>query len=239
MKPESKKRILIVTIYAIAMGFLEAAVVIYLRKLYYPLGFTFPLKGFIEPSILSIEWVREFATIVMLLAIGLIAGKKVYEKFAYFIYAFAIWDIFYYIFLKWTLHWPSSLLTWDLLFLIPWPWIGPVIAPVICSLIMILMAVLIINFNDAGKKLNISWKEWTLIIVGMILVLYTWLIDYGKLIIQGGFSKDFFTLENNAEFYNIISRYIPVYYNWALFIIGIILAISGVLLFYCRMKNKQ
>ena len=96
MKKESLNKISIVTIFAIAMGFLEAVVVVYLRKLYYPNGFNFPLKGFIDPSIISIEWVREFATIVMLITIAMLAGKKLYERFAYFIYVFAIWDIFYY-----------------------------------------------------------------------------------------------------------------------------------------------
>jgi len=237
MKKESLNKLIWVSIYAIAMGFLEAAVVVYLRKLYYPLGFNFPLKGFIDPAILSVEWVREFATIVMLISIGCLAGKKIYEKFAYFIYAFAIWDIFYYIFLKLTLDWPSSLLTWDLLFMIPWPWIGPVIAPIICSIIMIFMAVLIINFYDKGRKVNISWREWTLFIVGMVLTLYTWLIDYGRLILQGGFAKDFFTLADNPEFYNIISRYVPNYYNYPLFLLGVILATAGVFLFYIRMKK--
>ena len=48
MQKESLKKIGIVAIFAIAMGFLEAVIVIYLRKIYYPLGFNFPLKGFIS-----------------------------------------------------------------------------------------------------------------------------------------------------------------------------------------------
>src|SRR3989344_1428755 len=137
MKKESVNKLSIVTLYAVAMGFLEAAVVIYLRELFYPNGFNFPLKGFIDPSILSIEWMREFATIIMLLTVGFLAGEKAYKKFAYFIYAFAVWDIFYYVFLKLTLNWPDSFLTWDLLFLIPWPWISPVLAPLLCTILII------------------------------------------------------------------------------------------------------
>ena len=146
MKRESVNKLSIVTLYAIAMGFLEAAVVIYLRNLFYPNGFNFPLKGFIDPSILIVEWIREFATIIMLVTIGLLAGKKFYEKLAYFVYAFAIWDIFYYIFLKLVLNWPSSFLTWDLLFLIPFPWAGPVLAPLLCTLLMLFTSFIIINF---------------------------------------------------------------------------------------------
>ena len=141
MKKESVNKILIITIFAIAMGFLEAAVVIYLRELFYPNGFDFPLRGFLNPSILGVEWIREFATVVMLAAIAVLAGKKFYERFAYFLYAFAIWDIFYYISLKATLDWPSSFLTWDLLFLIPWPWIGPVLTPVLWSILFIILSI--------------------------------------------------------------------------------------------------
>lgn len=237
MKKESKNKILIVTIFAVAMAFLEATVVIYLRKIYYQNGFNFPLKGFIEPTILNIEWIREFATIIMLLTVGYLAGKKAYEKFAYFMYAFAIWDIFYYVFLKIVLNWPQSFLTWDILFLIPWPWIGPVIAPIICSILLIAMALLIINFIDSGKKVNISWKEWILFIIGMLLTLYTWLIDYGKIIISGGFAKDFFALANNPLFYNIISNYIPTSYNYVLFLLGILSVIIGIVLFYIRTRK--
>ena len=220
MKKESWNKILIVSIYAIAMGLLEAAVVVYLRKLFYPDGFIFPLKGFIEPSILSVEWMREFATIVMLVTIGMLAGKKVYEKFAYFIYAFAIWDIFYYIFLKLTLNWPDSFLTWDLLFLIPWPWIGPVIAPILYSLVFIITAFLIISFGDAGIKVKINILEWLFIII------------------SGGFARQFFTLAENQQFYEVIAKYSPSYYNWLVFLFGLIMVCAGVLMFYLRNNRK-
>ncbi|MBK6833902.1 MAG: hypothetical protein IPG89_06345 [Bacteroidetes bacterium] len=65
----------------------------------------------------------------MLVGAGIIAGKTRLTRFAYFIIAFAIWDIFYYVFLYVLLQWPESLFTWDILFLVPVPWTGPVIAP--------------------------------------------------------------------------------------------------------------
>ena len=238
MKKKSWNKILIVSIFAIAMGFLEAVVVVYLRKLFYPDGFIFPLKGFIEPSILSVEWLREFATIVMLVTIGMLAGKKFYERFAYFIYAFAIWDIFYYIFLKLTLNWPSSFFTWDLLFLIPWPWVGPVIAPILYALVFIIMASLIISFEDAGIKVKINIWEWLLIIIGGLVSLSTWLYDYGRIIFSSGFAKQFFTLAENPEFYNVISNYSPSYYNWVVFLIGWGMVCTGIIIFYLR-HNKN
>lgn len=239
MKKESQNKILIVTIYAIAMGFLESAVVIYLRKLYYPLGFNFPLKGFIEPTILGVEWIREFATIVMLITISMLAAKKFYPRFAYFLYTFAIWDISYYVFLKVYLNWPSSLLELDILFLIPWPWVGPVLAPILCTLLMIFTARAIIHSDDKGIKVKFLLKEWILIILGTLLVLYTWVYDYGKIIIAGGFLKDFFGLVRNPQFFDIVENYMPRPYNWTLFIIGLLLSTAGVISFFIRTKKLR
>ncbi len=179
MKKESLKKLLIVGIFAAAMGFLETVVVIYLRKLYYPQGFLFPL-ALIEPSTLLLEWFRELSTIVMLLCIGLIAGKTKHEKCAYFLYSFAVWDIFYYIWLKLILNWPPSLLTWDLLFLIPWPWVSPVLAPVISSCTMIFLAIVMIQ-GEEKKNVYFHKTELLLLILGPLLQLYTFLIHMGNL----------------------------------------------------------
>jgi len=234
MKKESVKTVWIVTIFAIAMGFLEAAVVVYLRDLFYPAGFKFPLLGFITPSILSIEWLREFATIIMLVTIGCLAAKKLYVRFAYFLYAFAVWDISYYIFLKLTLNWPASLLTWDLLFLIPWPWVGPVITPVICSLFFIIIAFLIIDFEDRKKLRRFCGMECFGFIAATVIFLYSWLYDYGALIFKNGFAKSFFTLQTNPRFIEMVSNYIPANYNWLLFSIASIITILSILSFYKR-----
>ena len=224
MKKETKKTLLIVTIYAIAMGFLEAAVVIYLRKLYYPNGFDFPLP-LIDSFILKIDWIREMSTIIMLLTIALLAGKKLYEKFAYFIYAFAIWDIFYYVFLKATLNWPSSLMAWDVLFLIPWPWIAPILVPLLCIIILVITSLLIIHFNDLGYKVKITLPEWILFILGALIVLYTLLYDYGNIILFGSYLS--------------IQNFIPTNYSWVTFSIGIILASIATIKFYLRTKKQM
>src|SRR4030042_7126972 len=127
-----QKKIFFLTIFGIAMGFLESVVIVYLRQLYYPEGFGFPLKEVIWGG-LFLEYLREIATIVILLTVSLIAGRMPYERFSYFLYCFGIWDIFYYIGLKVLLNWPSSLLTWDILFLIPVVWLAPVLAPIFCA----------------------------------------------------------------------------------------------------------
>ena len=140
-----KQKLIWVSIFAVAMGFFEAAVVIYLRKLMYPAGFSFPLAP-IEHGLAVTEILREAATLIMLLSAGILAGRYATERFAWFIYAFAIWDIFYYIFLKLLIGWPESFMTWDILFLIPATWVGPVITPVIVSLSMIVLAAVVLFF---------------------------------------------------------------------------------------------
>jgi hypothetical protein len=121
--PDLSRRLLITGIFALFMGFLEATVVVYLRELYYPGGFEFPLQTF-DVKLFAIELVREFSTLVMLVTVGMLAGKTPLQKFGFFLYLFGVWDIFYYVALKLFLNWPASFLTWDLLFLIPVTWVG-------------------------------------------------------------------------------------------------------------------
>ncbi len=237
MKRESVNKLLIVGFFAMAFGFVEGAVVVYIRKLFYNNVPLFPLRGFLDPSVLSVEFVREIATIIMLVTIAMLAGKKAYERFAYFIYAFAIWDIFYYITLKWALDWPASLLTWDVLFLIPWTWIGPVLSPLLWCIAFISFTVLIIHFEDLGIKVNINWKEWSLMILGVLVCLFVWLYDFGKIIFGGGFARDFFGLKNNVEFAQIVSNYIPSYFNWPIFLFGLGISGAGFILLYSRLKK--
>ena len=135
MNRQTFRTIFYVILFAVAMGFLESAVVIYLRTIYYPEGFAFPIK-LSGQTIALTEVLREAATLVMLFTVSLIADKKGINRFAYFLLAFAVWDIFYYIFLKLLIHWPASFFTWDILFLIPFIWVGPVLAPIINSITM-------------------------------------------------------------------------------------------------------
>ena len=140
-------------LYAVAMGYLESAVVVYLRLLYYPDGFVIA-SPVLPADTLAVEIGREAATIVMIGAIALVsAGRSWWERAAHFLYVFGIWDICYYVFLKVLLDWPESLLTTDVYFLIPVPWIGPVIVPLICSVAIITIALVI---KTRGKTLKVE-----------------------------------------------------------------------------------
>lgn len=162
--------VLKVVIFAIAFGFAEAAVIVYLRHL---LGaatqleipneilFLTPGIAFLEPqtaakiikdtAILNVERIREVATLVMLGAVAVTAGRKLVEKLAFFALAFGIWDIFYYIFLRLIIKWPATLSDLDIFFLLPTPWVGPVIVPVIISLVLMIVSLAYLFFKKGEE----------------------------------------------------------------------------------------
>jgi hypothetical protein len=212
-------------IFFISMALLESAVVVYLRELYYPLGFTFPLSPMKEVVIIT-ELAREFATIVMLWTIAFVAGRNFSSRFAWFIIGFGIWDIFYYVFLFVFIQWPATLVDWDILFLIPLPWYGPVIAPCLISVVMILFGIVIIYFDKKG--IDIKWKSIPIItlLLGCLICLYTFMIPFWNSIkfVEGKSFSDQIMLQSQV--------YIPIDYNYGLFGLGIGLIGMGICLFY-------
>lgn len=164
------RRILWLTLYALAMGLLEAAVVVYLRELYYPEGFSFPVE-LIQGRIAFAELVREATTLVMLLAVAVLAGRNRLDRFFVFGFLFGVWDIVYYIGLWLFLGWPPSPLTWDILFLIPVPWLAPVIYPVIISVLLIAGFLAHERLRGAGRVLRPSVPEWIAASLGGLIVI--------------------------------------------------------------------
>jgi len=233
-----RNKIFFLVLFSIAMGFLEASVVVYLRQLYYPDGFSFPLK-IMALEALSIEYLREFSTLVMLFSIAIIAGRKFYERFAYFLLCFGIWDIFYYVWLKVLLNWPESFLTWDILFLIPVIWAGPVLAPVLCALTMILISASIFSFQQKGYRVKMKPFEWILLFLGTFIILITFLWEYATLIIQGSFLSRITTLATDPHFKKIIAEHSPTYFNWYLFLIGEGFIICCLIMFCWRIKKSH
>lgn len=167
-----------VVIFAIGFACVESAVVVYLREIFYEGGFYFPMKfnwqdmGDSFNKITRIELAREFATIVMLVAIGWASGKSRLQKFSFFIIAFGVWDIFYYVWLRVMTGWPESIMTWDILFLLPLPWVGPVITPVMIALAMIAAGSLIIYFEEKGHELHFTLIDWVVILgFGLLMII--------------------------------------------------------------------
>ncbi len=224
-------------IFAVSMGFLEAIVVVYLRELYYPDGFQFPLKE-MSPAIIIIEWTREICTLLMLGSVAWISGKILIKRFSVFLFIFGVWDIIYYVGLKIFLDWPESLLTWDILFLIPITWVGPVLAPVLCSLLMIFFAVILDKLILKNNLKKLIRKEWILLITGAAFIYFTYTIDFGLILINGHFLRDFSNLPKNPEFLKILSNWIPSHFNWTVFAAGFIIICSSIWLIVKRSKDN-
>jgi hypothetical protein len=220
------------------MGALEAIVVVYLRQIYYPAGFDFPLI-LLSPRMFFVECLREIATIAMLIMVGVIAGKNALQRFACFLFAFAVWDIFYYVWLKVLLNWPASFLTWDLLFLIPVPWVGPVLAPIIVSLTMILFSAAIIYFQASDIRVKIKWSEWSLTLIGALIIILTFVWDYTQIIVNEVIVLSLRNILISANFWEAISTYKPSYYNWYLFVLGEGFIISAIIRFLKANKIKS
>jgi hypothetical protein len=197
-----------VTVFAIAMAWVEAAVVYYLRTMVDRIepyqSDPLPIIGGLGP----VELTREFATLVMLLTVGLLAGRNWRSRLGYSAIAFGVWDIFYYVFLKIMCGWPNSLLDWDILFLIPLPWWGPVLAPVLIAILMILWGTLASQFERKPSPQLSNWRVWVLNSIGIALALYVFMADAIRVAGQG---------------VDAVRNVLPAQFNWPLFAIALAL----------------
>lgn len=212
-----------ITVFSMAVGFMESAVVVYLRELYYPHGFAFPLQT-MQGRVGLTELLRELSTLIILTSIAFLAGTNIRQRFAWFFYTFAVWDIFYYVFLKLLINWPDSLLSWDILFLLPTTWVGPVIAPVIVSLTMILFAAVLLQIDRRQPSYRPGKLALFLLIGGAIVIFVSFILDYSLFMIRHcGFSG----LLNEEVVNRSVQDYVPVTFDWWLFLPGILLIYSG------------
>jgi hypothetical protein len=203
-----------VVIFAVAMAWVEAAVVYYLRTMVdridpYRVN-PLPLIGGLGP----VELAREFATLVMLFAVGALADRNWRARLGFSAIAFGVWDIFYYVFLKVICDWPNSLLDWDILFLLPLPWWGPVLAPVSIALLMILWGTLASQFERAPTHWLSNWRVWALNLSGVALALYVFMTDTLRVADQG---------------LDVIRNMLPSRFNWPLFCVALALMAAPVI----------
>ncbi len=145
----NRRQFVTIAIFAAAFGFVEAAVVVYLRAAVGLLpGYTgtwselrHSPQNYVQAnslsqfpqSLLAIEVYRETATMVMLVSVALLIAPRTTSRWAAFLWAFALWDIFYYASLWATVGWPASFTDLDVLFLIPVPWVAQVWFPLLVS----------------------------------------------------------------------------------------------------------
>jgi hypothetical protein len=208
------KRWFVVVLFAAAMAWVESAVVYYLRTMigridpYQPNPL--PIIGGLGP----VELARELATMIMLLTVGTLAGKTWRSRLGYAAVAFGVWDIFYYVFLRLMCGWPHSLMDWDILFLLPLPWWGPVWAPVSIALLMVIWGTLASQFELQPDGGGPKWRAWMLNGFGTLLALYLFMADSLRAA-NGGVDA--------------IRNVLPGHFNWRLFCVSLALMAAPVL----------
>ena len=222
-RPNWIRTIVALLLFGTAFGYLEAAVVSYLRLLHEPArqrfypgrspADLFPLLTLEQlhaadanqGRTLVAEIGREVATILMLAAVALAVARNAGEWAAAFVIAFGVWDITFYIFLKLLLDWPASLFTWDILFLVPVPWVGPVLAPVLVSAVMILAGAWHLRCGSAAAPVRLAPAHWGGILGGAVIIVISFAMDYR----------------------NIMSGRMPNPFHWGVFFVGMFVAIGA------------
>lgn len=208
------KKLTTVTIYSIAMGYVEAALVVYLREMIFgnPEQL-FPLR-FMDPRLAVIETVREFATLVMLGTVAALAGKNRFDRVMYFIYAFAIWDLFYYVALEIAVGWPPSFLTFDVLFLIPVIWVGPVLAPILIATLLAVASAVLVKIHEHVPELSIKGSSISIFVAGCVIDLYSFTAPIFHILFTSGPKG--------------LESYSPKTFDWVLFSIGYLIMCAAV-----------
>lgn len=202
-----RARWLVVLAFAVAMAWMEAATVYYLRVLvdrvepYQPNPL--PMAGVLG----AVELVREAATLVMLLTVGTLAGRSWWPRLGYTAIAFGVWDIFYYVFLRIICGWPKSLLDWDVLFLLPLPWWGPVLAPVLIAVLMIVWGTVVTQLQERPSAVGPLLLPYGMGGLGIGLALYLFMADSLRALQQG--------LD--------VTQVLPTSFNWAGFCVALAL----------------
>jgi len=200
-----KQRWLVVVLYAAAMAYVEAAVVLYLRTMVDRLDPYQSPPVTLPDHLVRAEMVREVATLIMLFAVGWLAGRTWRSRLGYTLVAFGVWDILYYVYLVPLSGWPRSLLDWDILFLLPLPWWGPVLAPVSIAVLMVLGGTLVSRFDRPERALWPGPRAWGANLVGVALALYVFMAD--AIGAAGG----------GAE---AVAQVLPTQFNWPVFVVA-------------------
>lgn len=206
-----RTRVLIwLTLFALAMAYVEGAIVVHLRQLYYadnPLTI-FPLRLFSHTD-LVIELIREVATILMLISVALLAERDIGRRFAAFLFIFGVWDLGYYGWLKLLIGWPQTWLEWDVLFLLPWPWFGPWLTPAAIALLFTGWGAWVLLTEHQPRFTRLSGL---LFVIGAALGLTAFLLPAAALLPQGEMA---------------FQGYQPERFAWGLFVPGYLAMTAG------------
>ena len=199
-------KLCLVALFAAAMAYVEAAAVVYLREAY---GIEDILRDLPREAdrLTAIELGREASTLVMLACVGAIAGTRLQDRCGYFVLAFGAWDIAYYGWLVLFEGWPTSLLDWDILFLLPLPWWGPVLAPTAIAAMMCVGGAAAVISAERGIAWRITRTNVAVAAAGITVVLYTFMADAIAAMPDGA---------------DAVNEVRPSDFQWALFLLGFI-----------------
>jgi hypothetical protein len=181
-------------LFGISFGYVEAALVVYLRAVEEPIRRE--VFGEDPPD-----------AVFPLLTVGQLGARNFRQWLAGFMIAFGVWDVFYYVFLKLLVDWPASLGTWDILFLVPVPWVGPVISPVLVAASMIVAGTVVLWRESAARPIRFRWFHWAAIFAGALVIVVAFCWDYQ----------------------NAMAGAWPGPFNWPLFASGLIVGLLGFL----------
>lgn len=200
-----RQRVIWLAVFTAAFAYIESSIVVYLREIYFPGGFAFPFL--LEPDRLAaIELGREVCTILVLWGAGTLMGRDAWERFLWFCATFAVWDILYYFWLKVLVDWPESLLTLDVLFLVPIPWVAPVLAPLLIAVSMMIVPVWFLRLKARGATLTFPAWQWLLAIGGGMVCILSFTLDYTA----------------------VLEGRMPEPFKWWLFLLGLAMAWAAV-----------
>jgi hypothetical protein len=204
------RTLLWLTLFSLAMAQVEASVVIHLRTIYYPARQLqiFPLVLFTHRD-LAIELVRELATVVMILSVALISGRGITRVFAAFVFVFGLWDLFYYLWLKIMIGWPVSWAEWDVLFLLPWPWLGPWLTPSFIALLFVVWGGWVLSLPT---DLHFTRNTTLMFLLGTLLALAAFLQPAA------------FVLWNGEA---ALRSFLPDRFCWLLYVSGYLLMVAS------------
>jgi hypothetical protein len=208
----ARARWCIIVVFAAAMAWMEAATVFYIR------GLVDRIEPYqVEPlpvhaALGYVELWREASTLVMLAAVGWLAGRTWRQRAGYAALAFGVWDVLYYVFLRPISGWPHTLLDWDILFLLPLPWWGPVLAPVSIAVLMILWGTLVTQGDGIVEDTDPPWT-WALGGTGIVLALGVFMTDALRALPAGR---------------EAVLHVLPATFNWPLFSIALVLLAAPV-----------
>ena len=219
-----RSRWLIVVAFAIGMAWVEAASVYYLRVITNRIDpyqqNPLPIHGVLG----AVELVREAATLLMLLTIGMLAGRTWHKRLGYTSIAFGVWDILYYVFLRMMSGWPRSVFDWDILFLLPLPWWGPVLAPVSIAVLMVIWGTFASQLPDRSPVTALTRTSWTVSGIGIALALYVFMADSIWALRQG---------------LDVASQGLPQPFNWVVFCVAVALMAAPVAEIVWRLRSGR